>query len=113
MNREEILAKAQKQTDERELVIKNKAYKYASEVMTLVIGVIALFLVVDGYILENVREFTNVIIGTTLAGIASVYYAVYYGYVGYQLKNKMDMISTFAFIAVAVIMFKELLGCIL
>lgn len=113
MNREEILAKAQKETDERELVMKNKAYKYASEVMTFVVGVMALFLVVDGFLLENVRTFSNIVIGATLVGVYCVYGAVYEGYLAYQLKNKGNIAGCLLMAGVAVFMFKEFLTLIL
>ena len=88
MNREEILAKAQKETDERELVIRNTAYKYASEVMGVFVAVMALGFVVDGYLLENVRQ-----VGTAMAGLYCIYGAVYEGYTGYHLKNRMNIIG--------------------
>lgn len=113
MNREEILAKAQKETDERELVMKNKAYKYASEVMTVIIAALALFFVVDGYLLENVREVSNMVIGAVMVGIYCIYGAVYEGYVGYQLKNKMSIAGCVSMALVAAIMFKLFLSNIL
>ena len=113
MNREEILAKAQNEKDERELVIKNKAYKHASEVMTLIIAALALFFVVDGYLLENVREFSNMVIGSTLIGIFCIYSAVYEGYVGYHLKNKMSIAGCVLMTVIAVGTFKMFLSAIL
>ena len=113
MNREEILAKAQKETDERELVIKNKAYKYASEAMALVVAVLALFFVVDGYLLENIRQFSNMILGCTAVAIYCVYGAVYEGYVGFQLKNKLSIAGCGMMTVIAVWMFKVLLSGIL
>ena len=93
MNREEILAKAQKETDERELVIRNTAYKYASEVMGVFVAVMALGFVVDGYLLENVRQVGSAAIGTAMAGLYCIYGAVYEGYTGYHLKNRMNIIG--------------------
>ena len=113
MNREEILAKAQKETDERELVIKNKAYKHASEAMTLVVAVLALYFVVDGYLLENIRQFGSAVIGTALVGSYCIYGAVYEGYVGYQLKNKMNIAGCAVMALVAATMFKVFLSSIL
>ena len=113
MNREEILAKAQKETDERELVIKNKAYKHASEAMTLVVAVLALHFVVDGYLLENIRQFGSAVIGTALVGAYCIYGAVYEGYVGYQLKNKMNIAGCAVMALVAATMFKVFLSSIL
>ncbi len=113
MNREEILAKAQKEVDERELVIKNKAYKHASEVMTLIVAVLALFFVVDGYLLENIRQFSNMLIGSTLIGIYCIYAAVYEGYLGYHLKNKMNIIACAFFAVISAGMFKIFLANIL
>lgn len=113
MNREEILAKAKKETDERELVIKNKAYKHASEVMTLVIAVMALYFAVDGYLLENVRQFSNMVIGTAMVGIYCIYGAVYEGYVGYHLKNKMSIAGCALMAVIAATMFKVFLSNIL
>ena len=113
MNREEILAKAQKETDERELTIKNLAYKHASEVMTLIIAVLALFFVVDGFLLENIRSFTNVTMGCTLVGVYTVYGAVYEGYVGYQLKCKKSIIGCIMMAVIASAMFTLFLSTIL
>lgn len=113
MNREEILAKAQKQTDERELVIKNKAYKCASEVMTLLIGILALYFVTDACILESARTFSGLAIGVALAGVGCVYITVYSAYTGFVLKNKKDILGAFVTLFIAVFMFKEFLGFIL
>ena len=113
MNREEILAKAQKETDERELVIKNKAYKHASEAMTLVVAVLALYFAVDGYLLENIRQFGSAAISTALVGAYCVYGAVYEGYVGYQLKNKLNIAGGVFMALIAETMFKEFLSSIL
>lgn len=113
MNREEILAKAQKQTDERELVIKNKAYKYASEVMTFIIAILALYFVVDAFILENARVISAGVIGFALTTIATIYYAVYYVYIGVQLKRKNNIVEACTIVLVAVVLFKEFLEFIL
>lgn len=113
MNREEILAKAQKETDERELLIKNKAYRYASEVMTTIMAVLALFLVVDGYLLENVRQFSSMAFGTAIVGIYCVYLAVYEGYVAYHLKDKKTIVGVIAVVLVASTMFTTFLSSIL
>lgn len=101
MNREEILAKAQKETDERELVIKNTAYKYASEVMGVFVAVMALSFVVYGYLLENVRQFGSTVIGTAMVALYCIYGAVYEGYTGYHLKNKMNIIGCILMLFVA------------
>ena len=113
MNREEILAKAQKETDERELVIKNQAYKHASQVMTVIVAAIALFFVIDGYLLENAREFGSMVIGTALIGVYCIYGAVYEGYVGYQLKNKMNIAGGVLMLLIAAEMFYLFLSNIL
>lgn len=113
MNREEILAKAKKETDERELVIKNTAYKHASEVMTVIVAVLALFFVVDGYLLESAREFGSSIIGATMVGIYCIYGAVYEGYTGYHLKNKKSIAGCGLMAVVAAVMFKLFLSNIL
>ncbi len=113
MNREEILAKAQKETDERELVIKNTAYKHASEVMTVVIAALALFFVVDGYLLENVREFSSMVLGTAMVGIYCIYGAVFEGYIGYHLKNKKSNVGCVLMALVGAEMFTLFLSNIL
>ena len=101
------------ETAERELVIKNKGYKLASEVMTAIVAVLALFFVVDGFLLENVREISGTIIGSTMVGIYCIYGAMYEGYVGYQLKNKMSIAGCGIMFVVAGVMFKLLLSSIL
>ncbi len=113
MNREEILAKAQKETDERELVIKNKGYKLASEVMTVIVAAMALYFVVDGFLLENVRQFSNTVLGSVMVGVYCIYAAVYEGYVGFQLKNKKGIAGCVILAVVAATMFKVLLSAIL
>ena len=113
MNREEILAKAQKETDERELVIKNNAYKHASQLMTAIVAILALYFAVDGYLLENVREIGSMILGTTMVGIYCIYGAVYQGYVGFHLKDKKSMVGCGMMAVVASVMFKVLLSAIL
>lgn len=113
MNREEILAKAQKGTDERELLIKNKAYRWASEVMTAIMAVLALFLVVDGYFLENVRQFSSMAFGTAIVGIYCVYLAVYEACVGYHLKDKKSIYAVIVMGLVASAMFTTFLSSIL
>lgn len=113
MNREEILAKAQKETDERELVIKNKGYKLASEVMTVIVAAMALFFVVDGFLLENVRQFSNMVLGCVMVGVYCIYGAIYEGYVGFQLKNKLSIAGCGVMAVVAAAMFKILLSNIL
>lgn len=110
MNREEILAKAQKETDERELVIKNKAYKYASEVMTTIVALIALFCVVDGFLLENVRLFGTTTIGMGILTVALIYYAVYEGYVAYQLREKKSICGFAVMALVLAVIAKEFLS---
>lgn len=113
MNREEILAKAQKETDERELTVKNKAYRHASEVMTAMMAVLALYLVVDGYILENVRQFSSMTFGTGIVGIYCIYLAVYEAYVGYHLKDKKSIFGVISVLLIASAMLKTFLGGIL
>ena len=113
MNREEILAKAQKETDERVLSIKIKAYKYASEVMTLVASLIALYCVVDGFLLENGTVFSTRIIGMGVVTVALIYYAVYEGYVAYQMREKKNIISFATMVLVLVVIAKEFLLSIL
>lgn len=113
MNREEILAKAQKGTDERELVIKTKAYKYASEVSTTIGAFIALFLVVDGYILEHVRTFSGMDVGMLLVGVYTLYFAVYEGYRGFQLKDKVGILGCAVMTIIAATFLKMFLGIIL
>ena len=113
MNREEILAKAQKETDERELTIKNKAYKYASEVMTTIVALIGLFCAVDGFLLENVREFGSTIIAMAVIMIALIYYTVYEGYVAYQLKEKKNIFSFVIWLLFTVALAKMFLSSVL
>lgn len=113
MNREEILAKAKKETDERELVIKNKAYKYAAEVATTIMAFVALYLVVDGMLLENVRTFDGTTVGAFLAGVGTIYIAIYEGYTGYHLKNKVSMLGCALIAGIAAMMFKFALSGIL
>lgn len=109
MNREEILAKAQQETDEREMSIKIKAYKYASEVMTLVASLMALYCVVNGFLLENITVFSTRIIGMGIATIVLIYYAVYEGYVAYQMKEKKNIISFATMVLILVVIAKEFL----
>ncbi len=113
MNREEILAKAQKETDERELVIKNTAYKHASEVMAVILAALALFFVVDGFLLENVRDFSSAVIGAIMVGVYCIYGAVYEGYVAYHLKSKMGIVGCILMLVVASVMFTLFLSNIL
>ncbi len=113
MNKEEILAKAQNETDERELSVKNIAYKHASGAMALVIAVLALFFVVDGYLLENVRQFTSMTLGSAMIGIYCVYAAVYEGYVGFNLKENKNIIGSILMAVVAATMFTLFLSNII
>ena len=76
MNKDEILKKAREEKDERELVIINKAHRLAAEVASCITAILALYVVVDGFLLESGRTYDHAFVGSALVGICCLYFTV-------------------------------------
>ncbi len=97
MNKETILQKAQQEKDERELAVKVKAYEFAGKITLAVIAFVALFVAIDGGILETGRNFDYKAIAALMVGVGVLYFSISDAYLFYGLKSKRKLFSAIFF----------------
>lgn len=97
MNKEEILKKAREEKDERELVIENKAHKLAAEIASCITAIMALYVVVDGFLLESGRMYDHAFVSSALVGICCLYFTVQHVYQAVMLKDKSKIFGAILF----------------
>lgn len=97
MNKEEILKKAREEKDERVLVIENKAHRLAAEIASCITAILALYVVVDGFLLESGRVYDHAFVGSALVGICCLYFTVQQVYQAVMLKDKGKIFGAILF----------------
>lgn len=100
MNRDEILAKSRKEnknSDERELIIKIKAFDLAGKITLLVLSLVALSIVIDGDILESGRLYSYNTVGGLLISIGLLYCLISEAYLLAKMKERRKVFSVVFF----------------
>lgn len=109
MDREDVLRRARNEKDERELLIKNKAYKIAGEVSFTCILVMAIYFLIDTYILNNITIENPSVISAILIMTGCIYVIIEELYLLIRLKLKRKIVSVIIFGYIAINMFTKII----
>ena len=102
MDKNTILKMAQNSEDERETAITVRAHKIAGNVSILLACLMALAVIVDGYILESNRYYDFLTVAFMLIGVGAVNNAVFSCYQLILLKKTSRLLDVLVFGALAI-----------
>ena len=101
MTKEEILEKSRKEnknSDERELIIRIKAFELAGQITLLVMSLIALFITIDGNLLASGRLYSYNTVGGLLVSIGILYCLISEAYLLSKMRERRKVFSVVFFV---------------